>query len=79
VIFGSNRGSSSSSRNTGMFTSRNSSALAFTTLGAFAGAIPVRSGKGIGYYGSRGDRGGIGVVTRGGSGIIGGSRRGIVG
>jgi len=80
VIFGSGRGSRGSGRNTGTFTGRNSSTPVFTTLGAFVGAIPVRSGRGIGYYSSRGSRGGIRVVTRGGGGgIIGGSRRGIVG
>jgi hypothetical protein len=72
VIFGSGRGSGGSSGNTGVFTGRNSSAPAFTTLGALAGAIPVRSGKGIGCCSSRGSRGG-------GGGIIGGSGRGIVG
>jgi hypothetical protein len=78
VIFGSNRGSSSS-RNTSVFTSRNSSIPVFTTLGAFVGTIPVRSSRGIGCCSSGGGRGGIGVVARGRGGrIIGGSRRGIV-
>jgi hypothetical protein len=72
VIFGSGGGSGGSSGNTGTFTSRNSSAPIFTTLGAFIGAIPIRSGGGIGYYSSRGGRGG-------GGGIIGGGGRGIVG
>jgi len=79
VIFGSSRGSRGSSRNTGAFTSRNSSAPIFTTLGAFVGAIPIWSGRGIGCYSSRGGRGGRGVVRGGGSRIVGGSRRGIVG
>ena len=79
MIFGSSRGSSSSG-NTSTFTSRNSSILVFTTLGVFASTIPVWSSRGIGYYSSRGSRGGIRVVARGGgSGIIGGNRRGIVG
>jgi hypothetical protein len=79
VIFGSSRGNRGSSRNTSTFTSRNSSILAFTTLGVFVGAIPVWFSRGIGYYSNRGSRGGIGVVARGGGGrIIGGSRRGIV-
>jgi hypothetical protein len=79
VIFGSSRGSSSS-RNTGAFTSRNNSILVFTTLGVFTGTILIWSSKGIGYYSSRGNRGGIKVVARGGGGgIIGSSRRGIVG
>jgi hypothetical protein len=78
VIFGSSRGSSSS-RNTSTFTSRNSSILIFTTLGVFIGTILIWSSRGIGYYSSRGGRGGIRVVARGGGGrIIGGSRRGIV-
>jgi len=80
VIFGSSRGSRDSSGNTGAFASRNSSTLVFTTLGAFIGAIPVRSSRGVGCYSSRGSRGGIGVVTRGGGGrIVGGSRRGVIG
>jgi hypothetical protein len=78
VIFGSSRGSGGSSGNTSAFTSRNSSIPVFTTLGAFIGTIPIRSGRGIGYYSSRGSRGG-GVVRGGGSGIVGGNRRGIVG
>jgi len=89
VIFGSSRGSRGSSRNTSTFTSRNSSIPVFTTLGVFAGIIPIRSSRGIGYYSSRGGRGGgrggriIGGRIIGGriigSRIIGGSRRGIVG
>jgi len=77
VIFGSSRGSRGSSRNTGVFTSRNSSIPVFITLGVFVSTIPIRSGRGIGYYSSRGSRGG-GVVGGGGSRIVGGSRRGIV-
>jgi hypothetical protein len=80
VIFGSGGGSGGSSGNTGAFAGRNSGTPIFTTLGAFAGAIPVRSGGGIGYYsGGGGGGGGGGVVRGGGGGIIGGSRRGIVG
>jgi len=80
VIFGSGGGGGGSGGNTGAFTSRNSGVPIFTTLGAFAGTVPVRSGGGIGYCGSGGGRGGIRVVTRGGGGrIVGGSRRGIVG
>jgi len=41
VIFGSSRGSRGNSGNTSTFTSRNSSIPIFTTLGAFAGAIPI--------------------------------------
>jgi hypothetical protein len=41
VIFGSSRGSGGSSGNTSVFTSRNSGAPIFTTLGAFIGAIPI--------------------------------------
>ena len=78
MIFGSSRGSRSSSRNTSIVTSRNSSTLIFTTLEVFIGTIPIRSSRGIGYYSSRGSRGG-GVVRRGGNRIIRGSRRGIVG
>jgi hypothetical protein len=78
VIFGSSRGSSSS-RNTSAFAGRNSSIPVFTTLGAFIGIIPVWSSRGIGYYSSRGSRGGIRVVARGEGGrIVRGSRRGIV-
>jgi hypothetical protein len=78
VIFGSSRGSSNS-RNTGTFTSRNSSILVFTTLGTFVGTILIRSSRGIGYYSSRGSRGGIEVVARRGRGrIVGGNRRGII-
>jgi len=78
VIFGSSRGSRSSSRNTSIFTSRNSSILIFTTLELFVGTIPIWSGRGIGYYSSRGDRGGGGGggIMRGR--IVGGNRRGIV-
>jgi hypothetical protein len=81
VIFGSSRGGRGGRGNTGVFTGRNSGTPVFTTLGAFAGAIPVRSGGGIRYCGSGGGRGGGGggVVKGGGSGIIGGGRRGIVG
>jgi hypothetical protein len=79
VIFGSNKDSSSSG-NTSIFTSRNSNIPVFTTLGTFTGTIPIWSSKGIGYYSSRGSRGGIRVVARGGGGgIVGGSRRGIIG
>ena len=78
MIFGSNKGNRGSSRNTGAFTSKNSSILVFTTLGVFVGTILIRSSRGIGYYSSRGSRGG-GVVRRGGNRIIRGSRRGIVG
>jgi hypothetical protein len=81
VIFGSSRGSGGSGGNTGAFTSRNSGAPAFTTPGAFAGAIPVRSGRGIGCYSGGGGRGGGGGVVRGrgGGGIVRGSGRGIAG
>jgi len=80
VIFGSSRGNRGSSRNTSIFTSKNSSIPIFTTLGVFIGTILIWSSRGIGYYSSRGSRRGIGVVTRGGGGrIIGGSKRGIVG
>jgi hypothetical protein len=72
VIFRSSGGSGGNSGNTSAFANRNSSAPAFTTPGAFIGAIPVWSGGGIGCYSSRGGRGG-------GGGIIGGGRRGIVG
>jgi hypothetical protein len=72
VIFGSGGGGGGGSGNTGVFAGRNSSAPAFTTLGALAGAIPVRSGRGIGCCSGRGSRGG-------GDRIIRGSRRGIVG
>jgi hypothetical protein len=44
VIFGSSRGSRGSrgsSGNTSAFANRNSSTLILTTLGAFAGAIPI--------------------------------------
>jgi len=78
VIFGSSRGSRGSSRNTGTFTSRNSSILVFIILGAFVGTILIWSSRGIGYYSSRGSRGG-GIVGGGGGRIVGGSRRGIVG
>jgi hypothetical protein len=80
VIFGSSRGSKGSSRNTSTFAGRNSSIPIFTTLGVFTGTIPIRSSRGIGYYSSRGSRGGGGGVVRGGGGrIIGGNRRHIVG
>jgi hypothetical protein len=81
VIFGSGGGSGGSSGNTSIFAGRNNNSVPiFTTLGVFAGAIPVRSGRGIGYYSSGGGRGGGGGVVRGGGGeIIGGSERGIVG
>jgi hypothetical protein len=79
VIFGSSRGSRGSSRNTSIFTSRNSSILVFTTLRAFIGTIPIWSSRGIGYYSSRGNRGGRGVIKGGRGGIVGGNRRGIVG
>jgi hypothetical protein len=80
VIFGSSRGSRGSGRNTGIFTSRNSNIPIFTTLGVFAGTIPIESSRGIGYYSSRGSRGGGGGVVRGGgSRIIGGNRRYIIG
>jgi hypothetical protein len=80
VIFGSNRGSRGSSGNTSAFTSRNSSIPIFTTLGVFVGAIPIWSSRGIGCYSSRGGKGGIRVVARGGGGrIVGGSRMGIAG
>jgi hypothetical protein len=81
VIFGSGGGGGGSSGNTSIFTGRNSGAPVFTTPGAFVGAIPIRSGGGVGCYSSRGGRGGGGGVVRGGGGggIIGGSGRGIVG
>jgi hypothetical protein len=80
VIFRSSRGSRGSRGNTSVFTSRNSSILVFTTLGAFIGTILIWSSRGIGYYSSRGGRGrGRGVVRGGGSGIVRGNRRGIVG
>jgi hypothetical protein len=41
VIFGSGGGSGDSGGNTSAFTSRNSGAPVFTTLGAFIGTIPV--------------------------------------
>jgi hypothetical protein len=41
VIFGSGGGGGGSSGNTGVFTGRNGGAPVFTTLGAFAGAIPI--------------------------------------
>ena len=73
MIFGSGGGSRGNSGNTSTFTGRNSGAPIFTTLGAFAGAIPVRSGGGVRCCGGRGGGGG-------GSGrTVGGSRRGIVG
>jgi len=74
VIFGSSRGNRGSSRNTSIFTSRNSSIPIFITLGAFVGTILIWSSRGIGCYSSRGNRGG-GRRSR----IIGGNRRGIVG
>jgi len=61
-----------------MFTSKNSSILVFTTLWAFISTILIWSSRSIGYYSSRGSRGG-GIVRGGGGGIVGGSRRGIVG
>jgi hypothetical protein len=72
VIFGPSGGSGGGSGNTGAFAGRNSGAPIFTTPGAFAGAIPVRSGGGVGCYRGRGGRGG-------GGGIIGGGGRGIAG
>jgi hypothetical protein len=78
VIFGSSRGNSNS-RNTSTFINKNSSIPIFITLGAFVGTIPVWSSRGIGYYSSRGSRGGIRVIAKGrGSGIVGGNRRNIV-
>jgi hypothetical protein len=79
VIFGSGRGSRGGGGNTGVFAGRNGGAPAFTTPGVFAGAIPVRSGGGIGCYSSGGGGGGGGVVRGGGGRIVGGGRRGIVG
>ena len=76
MIFGSSRGSRGSSRNTGIFISRNSSILIFTTLGVFIGTIPIWSSSGIGYYSSRGNRGGGRGSRIVGGRIIGGSRRG---
>ena len=72
MIFGSSRGSRGSNRTTSIFTSRNSSIPIFTTPGVFIGTIPIWSGRGIGYYRGRGDRGGGGRIIRG-------NRRGIVG
>jgi hypothetical protein len=51
VIFGSSGGDRGSRGNTSAFTSRNSGVPTFTTLGAFIGAIPIRSGRGIGCCG----------------------------
>jgi hypothetical protein len=80
VIFGSGGGSGGSGRNTGAFAGRNGGAPVFTTLGAFAGAIPVRSGGGVGCCGGGGGGGGGGGVVRGeGGGIVGGGGRRIVG
>jgi hypothetical protein len=80
VIFGSSRGNRGSGGNTSAFAGRNSGTPVFTTLGVFTGAIPIWSGRGIGYYSSRGSRGGGGggIVRGGGSRIVGGSKRGIV-
>ena len=78
MIFGSSRGNRGNSRNTSTFTSKNSSIPIFITLGVFIGTIPIWSSRGIRYYSSGGSRGGRGGrIMR--SGIIGGSRRGIVG
>jgi len=76
VIFGSVEVSGGSRGNTSVFAGRNSSTPAFYYSRAFVGAIPVRSGGGVGCYSSRGSRGGGGggVVRGGGNGIVGGSR-----
>jgi hypothetical protein len=58
----------------------NSSILVFPTPRVFVGIIPIRSGRGIRRYSSRGSRIGGGTLVRGGrGGIIRGNRGSIIG